>query len=626
MKETSRRRLLVWGCLILAIWTLAVYWRALDGQFLRGDDEPYVTKNAMVLSGINARSVTWAFSLNETQAGAWQPLTSLSHMLDVELFGLNPTGHHAISILFHVLNTLLLFLVLVGATGGLWRSAVAALLFALHPLHVESVAWIASRKDVLSTFFWLLTMGAYSRYARHPRPRMYFATLLFLALGLMSKPMVVTLPFVLLLMDYWPLKRVDALQARGKTRLDAWTRLVTEKAPMFVLAVVTSILTFKSQQIAGAVSSLGEIPLPIRLGNALAAYAGYLGKTFLPRGLSPFYPLPETGPPVGTILIASGVIAAVSGLVIWQRKRRYLTVGWLWYLGTLVPVIGIVQIGNHAMADRFTYVPLIGIFMMLAWLVPAKWIEFGKAGLRGRAVAAVILLVLSGITWVQIGYWRDTVTLYTHALKVNERDYFAQNNLAQGLQDEGRFGEAAEHYRRAIQLNPDWAEGYSNLGTALARLGKPEQAVVEFDKALDLKRRQTGGLDEHTATINYSKAMALIQAGKPKESIEPLRIAVRIDPNLAPAQYLLGKQLEEMKDYEGAIHCYRETLRVRPESIPARNNLAVMLFYAGDYRASWEAVHKCRAMGFEPAAGFIRALSMKMPDPGGGPASPPGGN
>ncbi len=491
-----------------------------------------------------------------------------------------------------------------------------AALFALHPLHVESVAWISSRKDVLSTFFWLLTMGAYFRYARRPHWLRYLATLCFLGLGLLSKPMVVTLPFVLLLLDYWPLRRVDALHAHGMSVPAAWTRLVVEKAPMVLMVVGASILTYISQQSMGAVSTLAQLPLAERLRNAVTAYAAYLGKTILPVGLSPYYPLPVGGVPVAKVLVAAAVLLVVTALVVWQRRRRSLTVGWLWYLGTLVPVIGVVQIGDHAMADRFTYVPLIGVFIMLAWTVPAAWIEAGGAkALRGRVAAGAVLLALSTLTWIQVGYWHDTVSLYSHAVKVTRNNYFALNNLAQGLQDEGRFAEAAQQYSRAVALNPEWAEGHSNLANALAHTGKTDEAVAEFDRALALKRAQTGGLDPNSATIAFSKATALVQAGRSAEAVEPLRTAVRINPDLAPAQYLLGTLLEQSKDYEGAIRCYREALRVAPESIPARNNLAVMLFRTGDYAGAWREVKQCRARGFEPAPGFVQALSEKMAEP-----------
>jgi len=591
--------------------TLLVYARSLGGEFLRGDDEPYVTRNPVVQSGLTPGGVAWAFRLQGHSAN-WHPLTWISHMTDVSLFGMHPAGHHTTNVLFHAASTLLLFLVLARATGRLWPPALVAALFALHPLHVESVAWIAERKDVLSTCFWMLTLGAYVRYVERPGAWRYGAVAGCLALGLMAKPMLVTLPFVLLLLDVWPLRRRQDRPGRPAV---GWGRLVGEKVPLFLLVALSSVVTFLVQEHSGAVSPVGDLPVSVRIGNAVASYGAYIGKMLLPVNLAAYYPHPGLGLDGSRVLAGSLVLAAVTALVLWQRRRAYLAVGWLWYLGTLVPVIGLVQVGDQAMADRYTYVPLVGLFVMIAW---------GGADLLGRrrsglaaGLAAAVLLPLAGVTWAQIGVWHDSASLYSHALRVTGPNHFTENNLAQALNDRGRTAEAAEHYAAAVALNPGWAEGYSNLGNALVKLGRTDEAIEKFRTALDLKHSQTAGGDANTAVIEYSLALALVQAGRRDEARQHLREAVRLAPDLAVARFALGKELEVAGDRAGAIEQYRAAVAAEPGMFPAWNNLAVELYRDGDYVGAWKAVDAGRALGHEPAAGFLKALSARMPDPGG---------
>ena len=489
-------------CFMLAIVTLAVYWQVGNSAFVNYDDPTYVTDNQDVRAGLTAESVTWAFST--THGGNWHPLTWLSHMLDCQIYGLNPRGHHYTNLLFHILNTILLLLVLQKMTGALWKSALVAALFALHPLHVESVAWVAERKDVLSTFFWMLTVGVYVLYVENPGVKKYLLTILLFALGLMAKPMLVTLPFVLLLLDYWPLGRFqikklgtaqssdgtspkdtrnekrkspkgpakDAVRSKKNTesgyRWSLALPLIWEKIPLFVIAVASSIVTFFAQQSGGAVRSLEALPFTVRISNALVAYISYIGKTIWPFHLAVFYPHPGmlAGWKIAgaCLLLLSISFMAIRAL----RLYPYFTVGWLWYLGTLVPVIGLVQIGSQAMADRYTYVPLIGIFIIIAWGIfdlAAGW-RYRKEGVA--VVSASLLLILMVMTWFQLQHWSNSITLFKHAINVTENNLTAHYNLGLALVKNARMDEAIDHFTRALQINPDNANSHKNLGNAMA--------------------------------------------------------------------------------------------------------------------------------------------------------------
>ena len=366
MNKPTRKYWVPCICLTLALATLISYSQVLNHDFIDFDDDMYVTRNENVQKGLTWQNIKWAFTTN--QAYNWHPLTWLSHMLDCQLFGLKPAGHHFTSVLFHIANTLLLFLVFKSMTGNLWRSAFVAALFALHPLHVESVAWIAERKDVLSTLFWLLTMAAYVRYVRKPGPKWYLLTILAFAMGLMAKPMLVTLPFILLLLDYWPLARFQFGQNIKDTEWKILYRLFVEKIPLFIITIITSVITFIVPKGSGAVPGLKELSLMPRLTNALISYVKYIEKMFWPSRLAVFYPRAVDAIPTWQILAALLLLLIISGLAVWlARSRKYLLVGWLWYLGILVPVIGLVQVGDQAMADRYTYVSLIGLFIIVVW-------------------------------------------------------------------------------------------------------------------------------------------------------------------------------------------------------------------------------------------------------------------
>jgi protein O-mannosyl-transferase len=470
------RRLML-ALLLIFLVTVAVYYPALHNAFIDYDDNDYVTMNPMVSQGLTLKGFLWAFSA--FHAANWHPLTWLSHMLDVQLFDLNPMGHHAVSVLIHAINSAFLCLLLRRLTGSLARSVIVALLFALHPLHVESVAWVAERKDVLSTFFWFLTMWCYAGYAEHPAPRRYLAVALSLALGLMAKQMLVTVPVVLLLLDLWPLQR---LPERG------WKALVLEKLPLLGLSAAASLITILSQRASGALSHRSSSVL-VDSGNALISYVRYIWHMVWPVDLALFYPF---DPAAVTVPAVSGSVLAlglVSWLVLSQRDRRpYLLLGWSWYLVTLLPVIGFLRAGDQAMADRYTYVPLIGLFLIVVWggaELAKRWGGWSR-GAGAAAAAAVVLAVLSVLTVIQIGYWRTSYDVFDHALKVVDRNWVAHNNMGILLARQFRVAEAIPHFQESIRINPDGAVAYKNLGTALQSAGNAPQAIEAFQQAVRL--------------------------------------------------------------------------------------------------------------------------------------------
>jgi len=485
----STKTQIVTVCIVLSIATVLAFWQVSRCEFTTLDDIRYVTKNRSIQQGITVDAIAWAFT--SYYAGNWDPVTWLSHMVDIELFGLQPRGHHLTNLLLHLLNTLLLFLLLHRMTKSLWQSAFVAALFALHPLHVESVAWVAERKDVLSTFFLMLTMGAYIFYVERQGPARYVIVLLLFALGLMAKPMLVTLPFVFLLLDYWPLrrfipKRIERVKGsadgkgkagkrnpkKGAIKAEAPTKdiftwslvrpLFLEKLPLLVLALASSVIAYLAQQRVGALELNEVLPLASRIGNAFVAYALYMMKMIWPSRLAVFYPHPESWPPlvvIGTTLL----FIAITLSVLWKgRKYPYLPVGWFWYVGTLVPVIGIVQVGSHAMADRYSYIPLIGLFIMCAWGIPElirKW-RYGKEILAMSAT--VILLILGMVTWIQVGYWQNSIALYDHTLNVTENNSLIHNNRGNEYLALKNYAQALVDYSKAIEINPKYAEAVRN--------------------------------------------------------------------------------------------------------------------------------------------------------------------
>jgi tetratricopeptide (TPR) repeat protein len=532
---------------------IAVFAALRNYDFVYFDDPKYVTENPVVRAGLTSSGVIWALTTG-TDAN-WFPLTWLSHMADVELYGIHAGGHHVTNLVLHVMSCLLLFSVLLWMTGRLGRSAFVAGLFAIHPLHVESVAWIAERKDMLSTFFWMLTLCAYVWYTRRPGPRRYMAVVLFFAAGLMSKPMVVTLPFVLLLLDYWPLERKSL----------PFTQLLKEKIPLLVLALASSIVTFIVQRKGGAVGALDEYPLVLRIGNALVSYVAYVGKMLWPSRLAAFYPYPESvsgGRLVGAIVI----LTAVSVMVMrGRRKYPYLLTGWLWYLGTLVPVIGLIQVGNQAMADRYTYVPLIGLFIIAAWGAHdvIGRLRIGRVGLP--VAAAVVIAACAIVARAQVQHWRNSTALWTHALRVTDDNYLAHNNLGLAFVEAGKVDEAIAQYNEALRLRPNYATARSNLAAALSKQGKNTEAISSLTEAL---RRKPGFADAH---VNLGAA--LTQEGRFDEAIAEYREALRLKPDNAQAHANLGVALARQGKVDEAIAEYNESLKYKPDAAEVHNDL-----------------------------------------------------
>jgi protein O-mannosyl-transferase len=551
-----RQNLLVY--LVLAAAIAAVYSPVCHYGFISLDDEIYIAGNPHLRGGLTFRELGWAFT---TPLDQWMPVTWLARMFQYQLFGPAAGMHHLINVLFHIANSLLLFSVLNRITGARWRSALVAALFALHPLHVESAAWVTGLKDVLSMFFGLLTIWAYVRYTEllnaehgtsnsehrtpspHPSPlaprptpiAFYCLTLLFFALALLSKPMVVTLPFVLLLLDYWPLGRTRWVSSAVSDRIKvAPGQLLTEKLPFLALAAVSCLITFWAQRAAGVVPSLGRISLDVRIANVLLSYAGYLGKTIWPIGLAIFYPF-NTNPSFAAAMVACVGLAGVTAAAIWSAPRRpWFATGWLWYLGTLVPVIGLVQVGAQSMADRYTYVPLIGLFILLCWSVPSRAIErpIVKMSLGVAVVAALAACAI--LARIQIGYWKESETLFRHALDVTQDNWLAHNNLGLALGQSGRFQEEIEQYEQALRLKPDLVEAQYNWGIALAQLGRMPEASEHWEQVLQLK-------PDYCPEVYYNLAVAFEQAGKPKEAIGHYEHALRLNPDYREAKTRLAR-------------------------------------------------------------------------------------
>jgi len=653
-------------CLLLALTTLAVYLPLAWQGYVNYDDSDYVTENAHVQGGLTWDNVVWAFKTGH--ASNWHPLTWLSHMLDRQLLGPEAGPQHLVSVGFHIANTLLLFLLLNRMTGARWRSLIVAALFALHPLHVESVAWVSERKDVLSAFFFLLTLAAYVSYAeesgvqslaskvqsqqaggRSPNPgsditqhatrntqhatRYYLLSLSFFILGLMSKPMLVTLPFVLLLLDYWPLRRFE--RSTLNSRLSTILRLVAEKVPFFLLAAASSVITFKVQQKGGAVST--SISLGARIANALVSYVRYIGKLFWPADLSILYPHPGHWP-VWQVIAAAALLLAISvAVILLARRQPYLAVGWLWFCGTLIPVIGLVQVGIQSMADRYTYVPIIGLFLLLVWglgdLIPARpW--------RANALAAgsaLLLAACAGLTERQIHFWRDSEALFRHAVQVTRDNYLAWNNLGFYLWGRGRTAEAMDDYRASLKINPAYEDALNNLGYAFAGQKNYAAAIPLYEAALHIRPNhaevhnnlgnalsETGKIDEAIAhylivleqkpdhaDAHNNLGIALAMKEKLEEAIPHFYAAIRAKPGYASAHSNLGNALAVQHKLDEAIKEYQESLRLKPEDAQAHNNLGNALAEQGKVpEAIGQYQEALRLNADNPEAQFNLALAL----------------
>ncbi len=564
-------------CIVAALIaiTLAVYAPVRHYDFVQIDDPVQVSENPQVAAGLTWSGVAWAFT--SARAGYWMPLVWLSHMLDVRLYGMQPGPHHVTNLALHVACTLLLFGLLLSLTRATFRSAFVAALFAVHPLHVESVAWITERKDVLSTLFWMLTLLAYVSWARRGGWTRYMLVVALFALGLMAKPMLVTLPLVMLLLDVWPLGRVRLGAAFSETGAKAgraggagggaggtWRALLWEKLPLFALAGAGAIVAFVTQQQSGAVSNLQVYPLGLRVENALVSYVAYIGKMLWPARLAVLYPHPASipaAPVVGAVVVLAGISLIVMRLA---RRRPYLAVGWLWYLVTLLPVIGLVQVGVQAMADRFTYVPLIGLFIMAAWAVPDL---LSRSSFARRAVPVVAALVVVACAWsasAQVRYWQDSVTLWTRTteLTLNMDAYHAHMSLGTVLLDKSRLDEAAGHFSEAVRLNPGSAESQNGLATVLQRQGRIDQAIVHYREALRLQPA--------VAEVHNNLGAMLAQQGRFDEAIVHLSEAARLKPDFELAHLNLALAFTRTGRMQEAQREFNEVLRINPANELAR--------------------------------------------------------
>ncbi len=590
------RRTDVWVCLLLALATIATYWQVTGHDFISYDDLEYVTGNPHVQDGFTPGSFVWAFGTTHT--ANWHPLTWLSHLLDIQLYGMNPRGHHVSGLLLHVTNAILLFAVFRRMTGAVWPSAFVAAFFALHPLHVESVAWVAERKDVLSALFWMLSLWSYVRYVERPGPKRYLAVVAFFFLGLLSKPMVVSLPFVLLLLDYWPLGRLRAGLAGGR-------QLVLEKVPLFALAAVVGVVTFLAQQGGGTVRSLAAHPIPARIANALLSYVFYLGQMIWPIDLAVFYPYPR-GFPWWQVLVAGLLLALLSLFSVRLSGRApYVIVGWLWYLGTLVPVIGLVQVGAQARADRYTYLPLIGISLALAWGVPALVARWRYRNISLAVVASAVLAALAVTSAMQVRHWADSEKLFEHALRATRDNDIAHYNLGLGLASQGRTFEAIDHFLAAVRIDPRFADAHNNLGNALEHQGRTAEAIRHYEEALRI--------DPAMASAHYNLGLALARRGDTIRAIVHFNEALRIRPAYAQAHNNLGIVLIDLGRTTAAIDHFTEALRIDPDSATAHYNLGVVLASQGKHEQA--IAHFAEALRIDPAHADARRKLDSYPDP-----------
>jgi Flp pilus assembly protein TadD len=566
----------LWIYLLLAGAVLAVYGQVLHFDFVTYDDPDYVTANAHVQAGLTWAGIAWAF--RASFAGNWFPLTWLSHMLDCTLFGMDAGWHHFTNVWIHALSTLVWFAVLRRLTGARGRSALVAFVFALHPLHVESVAWVAERKDVLSGLFWVLTLWAYAAYTARPGPVRYGLTLFLFCLGLMAKPMLVTLPLVLLLLDRWPLRRGTK---------------ILEKAPFFAASAAVSVVTVLVHREVGATASLALIPPVVRLENSLVSYAAYFLQTLWPVDLAVFYPYP-LGSLTVLATIAGIALAAVTAQAIRLFPRRpYLAIGWLWYVVTLLPVIGLIQVGAQARADRYTYIPMVGLAIALVWGVSDALERWPRMQM---AVGAALCLACLSVTWRQVGVWRDSMSLYQHAIDATSGNYVARYNLASVLEARGEIAEAAAQLRETVRIRPRFAPAHASLGQLLAKQGQPEQALPELRTAVSLRpdladgyigmgsvlgtlgrndeaaaafsegvRREPGNADAH-----YNFGIALAQGGKLGDAAREFRATVTLRPGDVEARFDLGIVLARLGQDDEAIAQFSEALRIKPDFAEAR--------------------------------------------------------
>lgn len=549
----------------VAVATLAVYGQVAGHQFIELDDRVYIQNNPMVTGGLTWEGIVWAFTTFFDSN--WHPLAWIAHMVDVEMFGLDAGRHLLVNVLIHIANSLLLFLFLKRVTGARWPSAMVAALFALHPLHVESVAWAIERKDTLSTFFGLLALLAYARHAKAPSPKRFALVAVWLGLGLMAKPMLVTWPFVLLVLDYWPLGRVDWRPAGGIGRFaKAWLPLVREKLPLFGLAAASMIVTWFAQVNVGPGERIVDAPLALRIANALVSYSQYIFSTFWPADLAVYYPFSPGGAPAWRIAVAVVTLAVITAIALRDAVRRpWLIVGWLWFVGTLVPVIGLVPVGiGQAMADRYYYVPSIGLFVALVFALA----ELANRWRIGRrlivAVAAVTLVLLASVTAVQVSRWRDTDTLFQYALSVTRDNLVIEYNYGYALMQRGAYDRAIPHFAEAVRIEPRFFAALLYMALSLEQQGKPGEAISYYERALAVRP---------TPEVRTNLGLVLAREGRMAEAVAQLNEVLRLTPDSAEAHSNLGGVLLMAGQAEKSVSYFRTALRLKPGLAAAEDNL-----------------------------------------------------
>ncbi len=547
--------------LLLAVATVALYAPVRHHPFVNYDDGTYVTRNNHVKAGLNRQSVEWA--MTSYDAANWHPVTWLSHIVDYQLFKDNAGAHHDVNLLLHVVNVLVLFWVLCRATGYLGRSAMVAALFALHPINVESVAWIAERKNLLSLLFFLLTLGAWGWYVRKPHLPRYAVVMSLFALGLMSKPQVVTLPFVLLLWDYWPLERSSADPAESPIK--RLLRLIEEKIPLFAMSAAGAIMTMKAQTSGGGFNP--DYTLFQRLENAAFSYARYLGKAIWPSHLALMYPHPGTSLQTWQAGFALLILIAISIFVVRFHERRYLLVGWLWFLGTLVPMIGLIQVGRQAMADRYAYLPFVGLFIMVTWGVA----DFAQERHLSRAWLAVpactALVALAALTYRQISYWSDDVTLWTHTLQVTTGNYAAENELADALDGLGRTEEAQQHFLRALAINPNYPPALMYLAVHDQREGRLREAIAQYQQVIVITENPAYRNKPVRAAAFANAGHAFRVLGEIAQARDYLKQSVALDPDRFEPWLDYGIVSQQLGDVTAAIHAYYQSVNIHPTDV-----------------------------------------------------------
>jgi tetratricopeptide (TPR) repeat protein len=567
-----------WICLALVAITFAVFGQTLTHEFINFDDDNYVYENPVVAQGLTGPGLVWAGGVH---AENWHPLTWLSHMLDCQIYGLHPGGHHLTNVLLHTATVIALFLVLRRMTGATWRCAFVAAVFAIHPLRVESVAWVAERKDVLSGLFFMLTIGAYVRYVRGPRSAgRYGLVALLFALGLMCKPMLVTLPVVLLLLDRWPLQRTEST---GK--------LLLEKLPLFALSAASCAATLWAQH--GVIRSGGSYSLPARLENVAAAGVIYLRQMVWPVNLAVLYPFPAHGIP-GAEAAGAAILLIVLSAIVWKARSAspWLLTGWLWYLVMLLPVVGIVQVGNQAHADRYTYLPQIGLYLAISWMAAewcAKWrVHPAIPAVFGAGLIGNLMLC----AWTQTVYWQNSETLWRHTIACTADNELAYYNLGTFYMRNGRLDSAGACYQEAARLEPDYPNVRNNLGSVLVRQGKADEAIVQFQKALQIK--------PNYATAHHNLGDAFFQAGKVDEAVAENEKTLLIDPGYAEADYSLGDIFLQKGEVDQAIKHLEKALRSKPELAAAQFDLGVALSQKGEWDNAID--HLQKSIRINPAA------------------------